>query len=114
LLSKISAGGVELRELGSTTEMTLSGLQSNVTQQAAALNNTMQQIADRQRTLTVALDAQRDVINGLLGRLALAQDETASSAERTVARLTDGTQQIAKQLEVIGNQAQSTLASVQA
>ncbi|MFY9288333.1 MAG: hypothetical protein WAO98_07500 [Alphaproteobacteria bacterium] len=114
LVSKISAGGVELREFGNTTEMTLTSLQNGMNQQTSALNTTMQQITDRQRSLTVALDAQRDVINGLLSRLSLAQDETASNAERTVARLTDGAQQIAKQLEVIGSQAQNTLASVHA
>jgi hypothetical protein len=114
LVSKISAGGVELREFSSSTEMVLTSLQNNMASQGASLNNTMQQISDRQRSLTVALDAQRDVINGLLNRLALAQDETASNAERTVARLTDGAQQIAKQLEVIGSQAQNTLANVHA
>ena len=114
LLNKISAGGVDLREFGSSTEMALTSLQNGLTQQGANLNSTMQQISDRQRSLTVALDAQRDVINGLLSRLALAQDETASTAERTVARLTDGTQQMAKQMEAIGSQAQNTLASVHA
>lgn len=114
LLGRLSSGGVELRDLGASTELVLNNLQNGLTQQAASLNGTMQQIADRQRTLTVALDAQRDVINGLLSRLTLAQDETASTAERTAARLTDGTQQLARQIEIIDTQAQSTLANVQA
>jgi len=114
LLGKITGGGTDLREFSSATEMALTSLQNSLTQQSATLNNTMQQITDRQRSLTVALDAQRDVINGLLSRLALAQDETAANAERTVARLTDGAQQITKQLEVIGSQAQNTLANVHA
>ena len=113
LLGKISTGGTELRDLGTTAELTLTSLQNGVTQQTQTLNATMQQIGDRQRSLTVALDAQRDVVNGLLNRLALAQDETAATAERTVARLTDSTQQIAKQLIVIDQQAQTTLANVQ-
>ncbi len=114
LLGRLSAGGVELRDLGSNTEITLTSLQNGLAQQGSALNGTMQQITERQRTLTVSLDAQRDVINGLLSRLTLAQDETASVAERTVTRLTDGTQQLARQIEIIDAQAQSTLASVHA
>ena len=114
LLGKITTGGSELRDLSNTAELTLTSLQNGVTQQSQALNSTMQQISERQRSLTVALDAQRDVVNGLLNRLALAQDETAATAERTVARLTDSTQQIAKQLGVIDTQAQNTLANVQA
>ena len=114
LLGRISAGGVELRDVGSSAELVLNSLQTGVTQQASSLNGAMQQIADRQRTLTVALDAQRDVINGLLNRLTLAQDETASTAERTAARLTDGTQQLTRQIEVIDTQTQNALANVQA
>lgn len=114
LLGKISAGGGDLRELGTSTELVLTNLQNGVSQQTQSLSSSMQQISERQRSLTVALDAQRDVLNGLLNRLALAQDETASTAERTVSRLTDSTQQIARQLEGIDNQAQSTLAGVQA
>ncbi|MGE3623461.1 MAG: hypothetical protein AB7H77_06290 [Bdellovibrionales bacterium] len=114
ILTKISSGGSELRELTSTAELTLTSLQNGVSQQTQALSGTMQQIGERQRSLTVALDAQRDVVNGLLNRLALAQDETASTAERTVSRLTESTQQIAKQLGAIDSQAQATLAGVQA
>lgn len=114
LMGRISSGGADLRELGTNTEMVLTSLQNGISQQSGALTTTMQQIGERQRSLTIALDAQRDVINGLLSRLALAQDETASNAERTVARLTDGTQQMARQMEVIGSQANTTLASVQA
>jgi hypothetical protein len=114
LLGKITTGGAELRDLGTSAELTLTSLQNGVSQQTQTLNATMQQIGDRQRSLTVALDAQRDVVNGLLNRLALAQDETAATAERTVARLNDSTQQIAKQLGTIDSQAQSTLANVQA
>jgi methyl-accepting chemotaxis protein len=114
LISKIAAGGVEMRDLSSNTEMALTSLQNSMGQQVLTLNATMQQISDRQRSLTVALDAQRDVLNGLLNRLALVQDETASTAERTVARLTDGTQQISKQLETIDARAKDTLASVHA
>jgi len=114
LITKLAASGVELREVTTATEVTLGGLQSGLSGQTQTLNTTMAQIADRQRTLTAALDAQRDVLNGLLNRLSLAQDETASIAERTVARVTDGTQQINRQMDAIGTQAQSTLAQVQA
>jgi hypothetical protein len=101
LLAKLAAGSTELRDLGGAAEGTLTSLQVNVNQQAAAFGNTMQQISERQRALTTSLDAQRDVMNGLLVRLTLAQDETAATAERSVARLTDSSLQIAKQLESI-------------
>ncbi|HUY68345.1 MAG TPA: hypothetical protein VMV79_03485, partial [Alphaproteobacteria bacterium] len=114
LISKLSVGGIEVRDLGSNTEMALTSLQNNLAQQSMALTATMQQIGERQRSLTVALDAQRDVLNGLLSRLNLAQDETAATAERTAARLGDGTQQITRQLESIEEQAKDTLASVNA
>lgn len=113
LLSKITTGSAELRDVAATTEMALGSLGNGVTQQTQDISTSVQQITDRQRSLTIALDAQRDVLNGLLSRLNIAQDETASVTERTVARLNDGAQQIARQIETIGQQAQTTLASVQ-
>jgi hypothetical protein len=114
LLNKVTTGASEIRDLSATTEMSLISLGNNVTQQGAALSSTMQQIGERQRSLVGTLDAQRDVVNGLLNRLTLAQDETASSAERAAARINDGAQQITRQLDLIETQATSTLASVQA
>jgi ABC-type transporter Mla subunit MlaD len=64
--------------------------------------------------LTTALDAQRDVLNGLLSRLGLAQDETAAIAERTAARITDSAQQVTRQAEAMGAQAQNALSSIHA
>lgn len=113
LLSKITTGSAELRDVAATTEMALGSLGNGVTQQTQDLSTNVQQITDRQRSLTIALDAQRDVLNGLLSRLNLAQDETASVTERTVARLNDGAQQVARQIEIIGQQAQTTLSNVQ-
>jgi len=112
LLGKLGSGNTELRDLSATAEATLTTLQHNVGNQVASLNGAMQQIADRQRSLTTALDAQRDVLNGLISRLTLAQDETATSAERGAARLAESTQQITRQMETIDAQAQNTLASV--
>ena len=114
LLSKLSSGGIELRELASNTELSLTSLGHAVGQQAQGLGGAMQQISDRQRTLTTALDAQRDVLNGLISRLNLAQDETAATAERTVSRLSEGAQLIGRQAESIGLQARDALSSVQA
>ena len=76
MLSKLTTGSAELREMGTAAEGTLTSLQANVTKQTADFAGTMQQIGERQRSLTTALDAQRDVLNGLLVRLTLAQDET--------------------------------------
>jgi hypothetical protein len=114
LLGRVTSGSGEIREAGATAEATLASMQRAISEQAAEMGASMQGIGERQRILTTALDQQRDVINGLLNRLALAQDETAAVAERTTARLNDGAQQIARQLDTIGAQATSTLASVQA
>ncbi len=113
LIGKLSAGGVELREMSSSTEMSLASLHNSVTQESQGLTTTMQQISDRQRTLTVSLDAQRDVLNGLLNRLNMAQDETASVAERTASRLGESAQQIVRQAEQMDVQAQAALGVVQ-
>ena len=114
LVNKLTTGGLELRDFGSNTENSLTSLNTALAAQTRDLSSTMAQFGDRQRTLTTALDAQRDVLNGLLHRLALAQDETAATAERTASRLAEGSSQIARQMEVIGTQAQTTLANVQA
>jgi len=112
LLGKLGSGNTDMRELNVTAEATLTTIQHNVNSQIAALNSSMQQIADRQRSLTTSLDAQRDVLNGLINRLTLAQDETATTAERSAARLADSTQQITRHMETIDQQAQNTLTSV--
>jgi hypothetical protein len=114
LLSKLTAGSVDIRSLSSSAEASLTGLNSNMSEQSQALTGVMQQITDRQRSLTTALDAQREVLNGLLNRLVVAQDETASVAERTASRLTEGTQQITRQTETIESQSRHAMESVQA
>ncbi|MDR3448625.1 MAG: hypothetical protein P4M15_02540, partial [Alphaproteobacteria bacterium] len=114
LLDKTVMGAAEMRDLCAATEMSLTSLGNSTANQAAALTSTMQLVGDRQQTLTVSFDAQRDVISGLLNRLTLAQDETASAAERAAARVGESTQQVVRQLDVIGAQAGTTLASVQA
>ncbi len=114
LVGKLTSGGGELRDVCTNSEMSLTNLNSNVSQQTRDLGSMMTQFSDRQRSLTTALDSQRDVLNGLLHRLNLAQDETASVAERTASRISEGSTQIARQMEAIGSQAQNTLSSVQA
>jgi hypothetical protein len=114
LLDKVTTGAADLRDMSAATEMSLISLGNNVSQQSSTLTSAMQQISDRQRSLAVSLDAQRDVVNGLLNRLTLAQDETASVADRTVTRLTDGAQSIIRQAETIDARTQAALASVHA
>lgn len=114
LVSKLTVGGGELRDFGSNTEMALNSLNNAVAQQTRDLSSVINQLGERQRSLTTALDAQRDVLNGLLHRLAMAQDETAATAERTVSRLAEGSNQITRQMEAIGSQAQNALSNVQA
>lgn len=114
LIGKITAGGGDVRDFSANTEMALNSLNNAVSHQARDMSGVITQLGDRQKSLTTALDAQRDVLNGLLHRLTLAQDETAATAERMVARLAEGSTQIARQMEAIGTQAQSTLSSVQA
>lgn len=114
LLGRIGSGNTELRDIGTMAEATLTSLYNSFNGQAASLNTTMQQMSDRQRSLTTSLDSQRDVLNGLLNRLTLAQDETAAVAERNAVRLSESTAHITRQMENIDTQAQNTLASVRA
>ncbi len=113
LLSRLTTGGTEVRELGTSTNVVLSTLQRALSSQTAELNSEMEIIGDRQRTLTVALDAQRETIGNLLNRLTTAQDQTASAAERAVSRLAEGSQQIAKNADLIDARSQDALNSVQ-
>ena len=114
LLGRLTAGGTEVRELGTNTNTVLTTLQRALTDQTAELGTSMQQIGDRQRNLTAALDQQREAINGLLNRLTLAQDETAAAAERAAVRLVDGAQQITRHVETLDTRAQSAMVNVQA
>ena len=113
LLGRLTAGGTEVRELGTNTGVVFSTLQRALGEQASELNGSMTQIAERQRTLTTALDAQRESINGLLYRLTSAQDETATTAERTVTRLTESVEQITRNVGTIDTRTQDALSSVQ-
>ncbi|MFA4994166.1 MAG: hypothetical protein WC521_02550 [Bdellovibrionales bacterium] len=113
LLSRLTTGGTEVREMGTSTNVVLSNLQRALSSQTAELNTEMEKIGERQRTLTVALDAQRETIGNLLNRLTAAQDQTASAAERTVSRLTEGAKQIAQNVEVIDARTQDALNHVQ-
>ena len=101
LLSRLTAGGTEVRDLGVNANTVLTTLHRALSDQTSELGNSMQQIGDRQRNLTSALDQQREAINGLLNRLTLAQDETAASAENAAVRLIDGAQQIARHAETL-------------
>jgi hypothetical protein len=113
LLGRLATGGRELRDLSTNTEMSLNGLHNGVTQQSGELLALMQNIADRQRSLTTALDAQRDVLNGLLTRFNIAQDETAAVTERTATRMIESAQMVARQAEHIDATASNALIGVQ-
>ncbi len=114
LIGKLTTGNSELREFGSSAEITLTSILNGTSHQTEALSSLMQQISERQRSLTVSLDAQRDVLNGLLNRLTLAHDETSAVAERSATRLGDSSQQIVRQMEQLEQQAQSSMGSVRA
>jgi hypothetical protein len=112
LLGRLTTGGAEVRELGTSTGVVFSTLQHALSEQANELNGSMQKISERQTTLTAALDAQREVVNGLLNRLTSAQDETAAAAERAAMRLNEGTQIITRDIETIDARAQDALNNV--
>ena len=113
-MSRITSGGIEVRQLGVDTTAVLTALQQAMGDQTQELGATLNKIGDRQQTLTTNLDQQREVINGLLNRLTLAQDETASVAERTARRLGEETQNITRTVETLDARAQSALHTVKA
>ena len=114
LIGKLTQSGTYVRDVASSTETAMTNLNTGINHQSSEISTAMQQIVERQKVLTAALSEQREIMSSLLNRVAVAQDETASATERTVVRLSDGAQQIVKQLEAIGVQAQGTLTNVQA
>ena len=114
LFIKLNASGTQLRDLAIGSESALRGLCDGLAHQGGDVSVLLQQILERQALLTSALQEQREVLGGLLGRLNLAQDETVVIAERSVARLTDETQNLTRQVEIIDAQAQRAVGSVTA
>jgi hypothetical protein len=114
LLGKIGSGSGELRDISAATENKLVSLQGAINEKASSLDENMQRINERQRDLAGSVDQQRETLNALLNRLAMAQDETSALAERHAARLADSAQNITKQITVIDATAQNALASVKA
>ncbi|MDD2326363.1 MAG: hypothetical protein PHW63_10290, partial [Alphaproteobacteria bacterium] len=112
LLTRLSGGSDTIRDVGSATTMALNDLQMGITKQVSSLNESMDVIAARQTTLTTALESQREALSSLISRLTIAQDETASAAERTAARLTDGTAQINKNIEEIANRTEASASTI--
>lgn len=112
LVDKLAEGNAELRDFSQSADGTINKIGGTIADQTRELGNTIAHFSDRQRTLTSALDAQRDMLQGMLQRLEMAQDETAMTTERTVARLSEETMQIKRHMESMEQQAQSTLAEV--
>lgn len=112
LLGKITAGSAELRDLGAATELTLTRLGNNASQQCTVLASSVQQINERQQQLASALDSQRDIIKSLFERLAQAQAETARSSDVLSSRLSQDAQRIVQSAELIDTRAQKALGSV--
>jgi len=112
LVEKMVLSAANIKDMSATTEQSLVSLGNNITQQSSLLASAMGQISERQQSLTSSLDSQRDVINGLLNRLTLAQDETAAMADKTSSRLADGAQKITSQIESMDARAQSALSNM--
>ncbi len=114
LLERLGTSGTTMQSISGTASTALTDLQTGIARQAANLNESMDQIASRQQGLTQAMEAQRETLSTLVARLSVAQDETASAAERAASRLSDGTQQITSQMERLENRASASLTSIHA
>ncbi|MGE4350739.1 MAG: hypothetical protein AB7E52_00960 [Bdellovibrionales bacterium] len=114
LLGRLTSGSGDMKDVSSTASMALTDLQMGVAKQVGSLNEAMDKIAARQDTLTNALESQRETLSGLISRLTMAQDETASAAERAANRLSEGTVQISHQIETLDSKAAATLTSIHA
>ena len=129
--ARIAATTEDLYTMADRADNVLANLGANITQQAASLSvigdtiaaqqNGFAETSDKQRTqmldtvskLGAALDQQREIVNGMLNRLTLAQDETASAAERAADRLGASTQKISDGIGQVDAKALAALASVQ-
>jgi len=114
VVGKIESSVSSLRETTAEAEKSLGNLNTSIGQQTNAIDNNLQTIAEKQTALASALDIQREMLSGMVTRLTLAQDEAASAAERSAARMNDSTAQIARQMETIDSQTQNALAAVRA
>ncbi|MDD3030206.1 MAG: hypothetical protein PHS57_08035 [Alphaproteobacteria bacterium] len=113
LLGRLTEGNAEVQTVGANANEIFLSIKSAMDEQTGNLSGVMDDIAERQRILTTALDAQRDTIGGLLDRLTTAQDQTASVAEKTVQRLSEGAQTLTRNVETIDARAQDALTNVQ-
>jgi len=114
LLSHLSSGSGEIRALSDAAGTALTDLQMGLARQTGALNESMDQIASREQTLSQALDAQRETLSGLITRLTFAQDETAASAGRAAERLSEETIKLLKGVETIESRVTEAGASISA
>ncbi|MCL2470049.1 MAG: hypothetical protein FWF24_07515 [Alphaproteobacteria bacterium] len=101
LLTQLTTGSATMHDVGGTASMLLETLQSGLNRQVTSLNDSMDQITQRQHHLSSALDAQREAMGSLTSRLMQIQDET-----------TAGTGAITAQLDHLDTHAGKTLASI--
>lgn len=112
LMGRLTSGSGEMRDISTSANTALSELQMGMARQASSLNETMEQIAARQRELSAALEAQRETLGGLVARLGAAQDETAEASARSASRMAESAAQIEAQIEKIDTRASAALSSV--
>lgn len=112
LIGQLASGSGQMMDISSTANGALSDLQIGLSKQTNDINESMDQIALRQSTLTDALNSQRDTLSGLVTRLNTAQDDTAGAASRAAERLTEGTNQITAQIETLDTKATATLSTI--
>lgn len=112
LLGRLSDGSNDINNISNKANVALSEIESGISKQTSNLNGTMDKIAERQETLSKALDTQRDTLGSLIARLSSAQDDTASAAENAATRLTEGTEKITTQLQNIDARAKQSMDSI--
>ncbi len=113
MLDKLGLGAKTLQQTGNDANTLLGGLHASLEAETATLAESMITIADRQRTLTASLEAQRETMAGLMNRLAIAQDETASAAERNALRMEGSAQTLTRQIEAMETQTRAAMDAIQ-
>ncbi len=114
LLTRLTQSSQTVQLVGGDAKTLLATLHEAMETQSSTLGQTMDSLTARQTNLTRSLDAQREVLNGLLNRLAIAQDETTLVARHAAERLGSETQNILQSADLVGTRVQSALSGIKA
>jgi chromosome segregation ATPase len=110
--NRLTASSEQVRVLTQQAEASLQGLGNTMLTHLNALEQTAQQIAQQQNTVSSANDNQQNQLVMMFERLGMAHASSSEAAERTINRLNETLVGMSRQLSAFNEQTQSSLAAV--